>query len=136
METLFSISELSDELGVTPRTIRYYEEQELLLPQRVGASRIYTVRDRARLILILRGKRLGFSLKDIREYLDLYDAHPTQRKQLDALLTKVRSRIRELDEQLASLQLTLTELHEIEQMALDALKRDEDGAAPGATQNP
>lgn len=135
MEKLYSISELSDDLGVTPRTIRYYEEQELLLPQRVGTARVYTARDRARLILILRGKRLGFSLKDIGEYLDLYDAHPTQRTQIDALLARVRQRIAELDEQLASLSLTLKELREIEQLSLEALDRDTADAAPRTAQS-
>lgn len=116
MDKLYSISELSKELGVTPRTIRFYEEQGLVLPQRVGTNRIYTSRDRGRLILILRGKRLGFTLKDIREYLDLYDADPTQREQIDALLAKVRQRIHELDEQFETLRVTLKELREIEQM--------------------
>ena len=129
MDKLFSISDLSKELGVTPRTIRFYEEQGLVLPQRVGANRIYTSRDRGRLILILRGKRLGFTLKDIREYLDLYDADPTQREQIDALLGKVRQRIQELDEQLETLRVTLGELREIEQMSLDALERHEQAAA-------
>ncbi|MCT4368925.1 MerR family DNA-binding transcriptional regulator [Yangia mangrovi] len=129
MDKLFSISDLSKELGVTPRTIRFYEEQGLLLPQRVGTNRIYTARDRGRLILILRGKRLGFTLKDIREYLDLYDADPTQREQIDALLGKVRHRIQELDEQLETLRVTLGELREIEQMSLDALERHEKTAA-------
>ncbi|MCA0942616.1 MerR family DNA-binding transcriptional regulator [Salipiger pacificus] len=129
MDKLFSISDLSKELGVTPRTIRFYEEQGLLLPQRVGTNRIYTARDRGRLILILRGKRLGFTLKDIREYLDLYDADPTQREQIDTLLGKVRHRIQELDEQLETLRVTLGELREIEQMSLDALERHEKTAA-------
>ncbi|ANT60885.1 MerR family transcriptional regulator [Salipiger sp. CCB-MM3] len=130
MDKLYSISELSKELGVTPRTIRFYEEQGLVLPQRVGTNRIYTSRDRGRLILILRGKRLGFTLKDIREYLDLYDADPTQREQIDALLAKVRQRIHELDEQFETLRVTLKELREIEQMSLDALKRHETETAP------
>ncbi|WP_353475257.1 MerR family DNA-binding transcriptional regulator [Salipiger sp. H15] len=129
MDKLYSISELSNELGVTPRTIRFYEERGLLLPQRVGANRIYTARDRARMILILRGKRLGFTLKDISEYLDLYDADPTQREQIDTLLGKVRQRISELDEQFETLRVTLRELREIEQMSLDALERHEKAAA-------
>ncbi|SDG87951.1 MerR family transcriptional regulator [Alloyangia pacifica] len=133
MDKLFSISDLSKELGVTPRTIRFYEEQGLVLPQRVGTNRVYTSRDRGRLILILRGKRLGFTLKDIREYLDLYDADPTQREQIDALLVKVRQRIHELDEQFETLRVTLKELREIEQMSLDALERHENAAARTAS---
>ncbi|MBE9640498.1 MerR family transcriptional regulator [Salipiger mangrovisoli] len=136
MDKLFSISDLSKELGVTPRTIRFYEEQGLVLPQRVGTNRIYTSRDRGRLILILRGKRLGFTLKDIREYLDLYDADPTQREQIDTLLGKVRQRIAELDEQFETLRVTLKELREIEQMSLDALERHEKAAARFTSRTP
>lgn len=133
MDKLFSISDLSKELGVTPRTIRFYEEQGLVLPQRVGTNRVYTSRDRGRLILILRGKRLGFTLKDIREYLDLYDADPTQREQIDALLIKVRQRILDLDEQFETLRVTLKELREIEQMSLEALERHEKASARTAS---
>ena len=76
---LFTITELSDELGVTPRAIRFYEAKGLLAPQRAGSNRVYTYRDRARLLIILRGKRLGFSLALVQKYLDLYDADPTHK---------------------------------------------------------
>jgi DNA-binding transcriptional MerR regulator len=136
MDKLYSISDLSRDLGTTPRSIRYYEEQGLLSPQRAGATRIYTQRDRGRLVLILRGKRLGFSLKDIQEYLDLYDADPTQDEQINTLLRKVRGRIGDLEEQLGDLRTTIGELREIEALALAAMghrAREPAPGGPGAT---
>ena len=73
-DKLYSITELAEEFDITPRAIRFYETKCLLSPQRAGATRVYNYRDRARLMLVLRGKRLGFSLEDIKEYIDLYDA--------------------------------------------------------------
>jgi DNA-binding transcriptional MerR regulator len=130
MDKLYSISDLSRDLGTSPRSIRYYEEQGLLSPQRAGANRIYTQRDRGRLILILRGKRLGFSLRDIQEYLDLYDADPAQDEQISILLRKVRGRIGALEEQMDDLRTTLGELREIEALAVEAVRHQgADGAA-------
>ena len=100
MDKIYSITELANELEITPRTIRFYEDQGLITPQRVGNTRIYSHRDRARMILILRGKRLGFSLKDIKEFLDLYVVDTTQVEQLKVLVGKVRERITQLEEQL------------------------------------
>ncbi|MBX5452891.1 MAG: MerR family DNA-binding transcriptional regulator [Acidobacteriia bacterium] len=120
-EQLYTVTELAAELDVTPRTIRFYEAKGLVKPQRVGARRIFSRRDRARLILILRGKRLGFRLREIKEYLDLYDADPTQTTQTAALLKAVRARIFRLQEQRKALEQTLTELIEIEQQAVAAL---------------
>ncbi|MBX2854520.1 MAG: MerR family DNA-binding transcriptional regulator [Rhodobacteraceae bacterium] len=85
--TQFSIRELCDAFEVTPRTLRFYESQELLSPRREGARRVYSLRDRARLRLILRGKRFGFSLAEIRELLDLYDMGDGQLLQLEKTLT-------------------------------------------------
>lgn len=118
---LYTITELADELAVTPRAIRFYESKGLLEPQRAGANRVYTYRDRARLLLILRGKRLGFSLAGIKQYLDLYDADPTHKKQLVHLLRGARQRIEELESQRRDLELTLEELREIETQVLDAM---------------
>ena len=120
-EGLFSITELADELGVTPRAIRFYEAKGLLEPQRAGATRVYTHRDRARLQIILRGKRLGFSLALVQKYLDLYDADPTQKVQMQHLLAGARQRIAELEAQRQDLELTIEELREIEEMTLEAL---------------
>ena len=99
MDKIYSVTELARALDVTPRTIRFYEDQGLILPQRAGTTRVYTHRERARMILILRGKRMGFSLKEIKEFLDLYVVDVTQVGQMQLLLSKVRQRIHLLDEQ-------------------------------------
>lgn len=119
---LYTITDLSEELGVTPRAIRFYEAKGLLEPQRLGQNRVYTYRDRARLLIILRGKRLGFSLARVKEYLDLYDADPTQKEQFVHLLRGVRQRKAELDRQRRDLELTMSELCEVEREVLEAMK--------------
>lgn len=111
---LFSVSQLATRLGVTARTIRFYEDKHLVSPQRAGTTRVYTHRDRARLMLILRGKRLGFSLREIKEFLDLYDVDPQHHAQLRQLLSGVRKRIAKLHEQRSAIQESLNELVEIE----------------------
>jgi DNA-binding transcriptional MerR regulator len=111
---LFSVSQLARQLGVTARTIRFYEDKNLINPQRAGTTRVYTHRDRARLMLILRGKRLGFSLREIREFLDLYDADPQHHLQLRQLLVGVRKRVAKLQEQRAAIEESLEELTEID----------------------
>ena len=82
---LWTISELANELNVTTRTIRFYEDKDLLRPQRLGANRVFNYQDRARLHLILRGKRLGFSLEEIKEFIELYktEVNPSQREQIE-----------------------------------------------------
>jgi DNA-binding transcriptional MerR regulator len=119
---LFTVTELARDLGVTARTIRFYEDKGLIAPQRAGSTRVYTVRDRARMILILRGKRLGFTLREIKEYLDLYGADVTQGEQLRLLLKAVQARIGRLEEQRTALEQTMTELKGIESQALAALR--------------
>jgi DNA-binding transcriptional MerR regulator len=109
-----TIGDLATEFTLSPRAIRFYEDAGLLNPARAGTTRIYTYRDRARLKLILRGKRLGFSLAAIKTFVDLYDADRTQQRQLAATLDGVRNRIAELEQQLADLTLTLAELRDIE----------------------
>ena len=116
-DRFWTVTSLSDELGVTPRTVRFYEDKGLIAPQRAGTTRVYTARDRARMILVLRGKRLGFSLREIRGFLDLYDADPAHAEQKRALLAAVRHRIADLEEQAAALALSLDELREIESQA-------------------
>ena len=120
-DPLYTVTQLANDLSVTARTVRFYEDKGLLSPQRVGTTRVYTHRDRARLILVLRGKRLGFTLREIRDYLDLYDADPTRQEQLRALLKQVRSRIDRLVEQEKALVETLGELRAIEQQTQAAL---------------
>lgn len=122
-ERLFSITELADELAVTPRAIRFYESKGLLEPLRAGGNRVYTHRDRARLLIILRGKRLGFSLAHIQRYLDLYDADPKHKEQLVHLLRGARQRIDELENQRRDLELTLDELRDIEEQVLQAMRQ-------------
>ncbi len=122
-EALLTVNELAEALEVTPRTIRFYEQKGLIQPRRAGTVRVFTRRDRARLLLILRGKRLGFSLRDIREYLDLYDADPTQREQVRLLLGKVRARVAALERQRRDLEQAMAELRDIEGQAETALAR-------------
>lgn len=122
-ERLLTIGELAEELGTTPRAIRFYESKGLVEPRRAGTTRVYDHRDRGRLLLILRGKRLGFSLAAIREYLELYDADPTQKEQLLLLLAGARQRIGELERQRRDLELTVAELRDIEHQTLEALRR-------------
>ena len=121
-DRLFTITELAAELGLTPRAIRFYETKDLLKPRRAGMTRVYTYRERARLMIILRGKRLGFSIAEIKEYFDLYDADPTQYTQVQLLLDGVRHRIDQLETQQNDLELTLVELRDIEKQTLKALK--------------
>lgn len=116
---LFSIADLAGEFGISTRAIRFYESKGLLSPERVGATRIFRKRDRARLILILRGKRLGFTLRDISDYLSLYDADRTQ--QVNLLAEKVDQRIALLERQRDDLDTTIRELREIRQLAEDGL---------------
>jgi len=118
---LYSVNQLADELGVTPRTIRFYEESGLIAPRRAGANRVFDRRDRARLMLILRGKRLGFSLGEIREYLDLYESDRSQVVQMRRLLDATRQRMAELEKQRADLNQTLGELRSIARQAEAAL---------------
>lgn len=114
MAELFTIGELAAAFALSPRAIRFYEDQGLLAPERAGTQRIYSKRDRARLQLILRGKRLGFSLADIREFLDLYDADGTKRQQMAMTLERTRARIADLEQQLEDITVTLAELRDIE----------------------
>lgn len=117
---LFAIADLAREFGISTRAIRFYEAKGLLNPERVGGARIFRRRDRARLMLILRGKRLGFSLRDISDYLSLYDAH-SQTAQVALLVDKVDGRLKLLEEQMADLQTTIAELREIRQLARERL---------------
>jgi len=124
---LYSIGDLAAELAVSPRAIRFYEDQGLIKPQRIGANRVYTHGDRARLRLILRGKRLGFSLADIKEMLDLYYVDPDHLEQLRLSLEKGRVRIAELERQRAEIVATLEELRELETAVVNMIRERERG---------
>lgn len=123
-DTFFTVTELARDLSVTPRTIRFYEDKGLLTPRRAGTMRVYTKRDRARMVLILRGKRLGFSLREIKDYLDLYDMDPSQAEQMRMLLKQVQVRLEMLEDQRLALEETIDELREIEVQTLAALERE------------
>jgi DNA-binding transcriptional MerR regulator len=116
-----TVTQLADALGVTPRAIRFYETKGLILPSRLGATRVYTRREMVRMKLILRGKRLGFSLRDIKEFLDLYDADTTKVTQMRRLIENIHRRAADLEEQRAAITETLGELAELEQQALGIL---------------
>ena len=120
---LLGIQDVARKLGVTLRALRFYEKEGLIKPERVGTTRVYTKREIARMQLILRGKRLGFSIREIAEFLDLYDADPEHKEQMQRLIDKVRERLSELEEQRVALELTIEELTTIEQEASARLKR-------------
>lgn len=117
------IQEVSALLGITPRTLRFYEDKGLITPQRVGKTRIYTRREIGRMQLILRGKKLGFSIREIQEFLDLYDADPTQIEQMRRLLERVRMRLADLEQQKLALDETIDELRLIENQASAQISR-------------
>jgi DNA-binding transcriptional MerR regulator len=123
-DTFFTVTELARDLAITPRTIRFYEDKGLITPRRAGTMRVYTKRDRARMVLILRGKRLGFSLREIKEYLDLYDIDPSQTEQIRLLLKKVQTRLEMLEDQRLALEETILELKDIEEQTLGVLERE------------
>ncbi|MFQ6022308.1 MAG: MerR family DNA-binding transcriptional regulator [Acidiferrobacterales bacterium] len=114
MTETYTITQLAQEFDVTTRTIRFYEDQGLLAPMRKGQTRVYSPRDRVRLKLVLRGKRLGFSLSEVREILDMYDAEPGETGQLEYFLTKIEDRRTMLRQQQHDIAVTLKELDDIE----------------------
>ncbi|MBC2653537.1 MerR family DNA-binding transcriptional regulator [Novosphingobium flavum] len=117
------IQDVAQELGITLRTLRFYENEGLIDPQRIGNRRIYSRREVARIQLILRGKRLGFSIREIKEFLDLYDADPEHLEQMERLAARVRERLVDLKKQRDALDLTIEELTSIEAEALAWLRQ-------------
>ena len=110
MTPTYTIGDLAREFGVTTRTIRHYEEQGLLSPLRQGAARVFSGRDRVRLKLALRGKRLGFSLLEIKELFDLYDLSRDERRQLEQFLAKLEKRKALLEQQREDIEVMLNEI--------------------------
>ncbi|MGB7542857.1 MAG: MerR family DNA-binding transcriptional regulator [Burkholderiales bacterium] len=113
----YTISDLAREFDVTPRTIRFYEDEGLLEPQRVGSRRVYSKRDYVRLKLILRGKRLGFSLAEVREMLDIYDSAHDERPQLQKFVAALAFRREQLEQQREDLEEVLAEIRAFEQQS-------------------
>jgi len=114
---IYTISDLAREFDVTPRTIRFYEDEGLLEPQRVGSRRVYSKRDYVRLKLILRGKRLGFSLAEVREMLDIYDSAHDERPQLQKFVAALAARREQLEQQREDLEEVLAEIRAFEQQS-------------------
>jgi DNA-binding transcriptional MerR regulator len=123
-EPRLAIGELAGEFGLTHRTIRHYEDEGLLSPERIGSARVYGRRDRARLALICRGKRLGFSLAEIKEFLNLYDTDDARIEQMRYMRTIARRRISALEQQLADVKQTLAELCTIDTQISEHLRRN------------
>ncbi len=122
-EQTYSIGELCSEFDVTPRTLRFYEQRELLTPIRDGQRRIFTMRDRARLKLILRGKRFGFSLEAIRQWLNLYDLGDGQMTQLTTWISHARTQVDELAAQRDELEDAMSDLQKLIDLAETELNR-------------
>ncbi len=121
--TEYSISELSHEFGITTRSIRHYEDIGLLAPQRSGQTRIYTTADRTKLKLILRGKRLGFSLKESREIVEMYDPAKGNTSQLKHLIEKIQQQREKLKHQLNDIHQMMHDLQDAENSCLAALNK-------------
>lgn len=115
MSNTYSISDLARELDITPRAIRFYEEQGMLSPERRGLERIYSARDKVSLKLILRGKRIGFSLAECKELIELYDPASGNRKQLETFMGKIAERRLQLEQQLLDIQQMQLELDTAEE---------------------
>lgn len=111
-DDVMTIREMCDEFEVTPRTLRFYEAKELLFPNRVGQKRLFTRRDRARLKLIQRGKRFGFSLEEIRQLLDLYDRGDNQQTQIARAYQVAERRLAEMERQRDDLSAAIDDLRE------------------------
>jgi len=119
----FSISELAQEFDITPRAIRFYEDQGLLAPRREGQRRIYTLRDRTRLKLTLRGKRLGLTLAEIRELIDMYEPGRDDRAQLERFREVLEAHRRSLLQQRSDIEAQLAEIHTFAKRVEKQLKR-------------
>ena len=119
----FSIGELAREFDVTPRAIRFYEDQGLISPRRDGQRRIYAARDRTRLKLTLRGKRLGLTLSEIRELIDMYEPGQDERPQLERFLAVLESHRASLLQQRADIEAQLSEIQTFEKRVRKQLKR-------------
>ncbi|OKL42629.1 MerR family transcriptional regulator [Pseudovibrio exalbescens] len=128
-KTQFTIGELAKEFDITLRTLRFYEDKGLITPRREGMNRIYNRRDRARLKLVLMGKRVGFSLTEIRDLLDLYDLRDGQETQLRTALERFQEQIKVLDEQRQAIDQAQDELQRTVEIVSGLLKQKQTEAA-------
>jgi DNA-binding transcriptional MerR regulator len=126
IDKLYTIGELAKELDITSRSIRFYEESGLLNPTRNGQNRVYKKKDKVRLKLILRGKRLGFSLAETKTLFDLYDSHQNSEAQLEAMLLMTEQKRAVMEQQLEDIKALMMELDEVEarcKVELTSIKR-------------
>lgn len=121
MATEYSISDLAAEFDITTRTIRFYEEKGLLTPRREGNSRVYSAADRTKLKLILRGNRLGFTLDESRSIIDMYDPEHGNTEQMNSLVSKIREKQAQLEEQLHDIEAMMLDLRGAEEKCLEAM---------------
>lgn len=128
LEPAYTIGELAKEFGITLRAIRFYEDRQLLHPERQGQLRLFSRRDRARLSLICRGKRLGFSLKDIGAFLDLYEVSNPHLEQMTFFLDKAKARIVQLESQRTDIDQTIEELQSVVNHINKTLQAVKDGS--------
>ena len=131
-KSTFTIGDLAREFGVTLRTLRFYEDRKLLAPRRLGMNRLYSRRDRARLKLILLGKKVGFSLTEIKDMLDLYELRDGQTTQLKAALAKFGQQIEVLRRQKADIELAIQELTRTMAVVSGMLRDREEAQSPEA----
>lgn len=124
-ETRYTITELANEFAITQRAIRFYEDQGLLKPQRKGRTRVYLAGDRVRLKLTLRGKRLGFSLAEIRDMFELYESEHDEKPQLERFLTLLAQRRAQLEQQREDIEAVLAEIQAYERQCRARLKSSE-----------
>ena len=127
-EITYSISELAHEFDITPRTSRYDEDEGLLTPQREGQTRIYSHKEKTRLKLTLRGKRLGFSLAEIRELFEMYDTDRSSNTQLNSMIQLIDEKRSALRQQLDDIQMVMAELEAAEQRCVNSLNSLKTGA--------
>jgi DNA-binding transcriptional MerR regulator len=128
----WTIAQVAEEFGVTHRTIRYYEDQGLITPERRGTQRVFHPRDRVRLALVLRGKRIGFDLDKVRRIVDMYDESPGEVGQLHFLLQEIAARRGELEQRRRDIEATLADLDDVESRCRSDLARlrDQDSRRP------
>ena len=121
-EILYTVPQLSKELAITERTIRFYESKDLIKPKRAGNTRIFNYKDRARLLIILRAKKLGFSLNEIKTYLDLYEVDPSQKTQSKNALEAISHRLFQLEDQKKEINIIINELKILKNDILKTLR--------------